>query len=173
MIMNSENRARERVLLLIKSTGLNCSLSIDICQKLESACYSYCIYLCNQDSCHDQFIQRYSEITGNIIMNLDPLSSVNRGIKEENRLYTRIKNGLSIHEIPKMECHQLNPECSAADRILLDKKLNSGIVKNYLDIPCKNCKEKMLFERKIQTRSGDEPADLLHECDNCTQIFRL
>jgi DNA-directed RNA polymerase subunit M/transcription elongation factor TFIIS len=163
--------ARERIITSFKSIGINCGLSKDICIKLENACYEEAIKQCNQD--YSNFIYIYSEITGNIAINLNPLSSINKRVPENCRLYNRILNDeIEIDKIPEMESYELNPYATEQIRLILDKKLNSTIDKNYEKIPCKFCHEKTLIGKRKQTRSGDEPADEILECDNCGKIYR-
>lgn len=165
--------ARERTLISIKSVCANCGITNKIPENIEKSCYRKAIELCSYDARNDQIINRYAELAGNILINLDPLSSINENIADDRRLYRKILSGdLKIVEIADLKFYELNEDPSADDVKLLNKKLNSGIERNYENIPCKFCRQKTVFGYRKQTRSGDEPADELLECDSCGQIYR-
>lgn len=159
---------RTRMLLSIRNVGLNCGLDAGICRQIEDLCFKKTIAECYDDSRRDQLINRYTTIIGNITANIDPVSSINKKIPDEERLYKRLLAGkITVEEIVSAESFILNPSANKEIRDVLEKRENSKVEKNYADFPCKKCGFKKYILFRIQTRSLDEAADVYYLCENC------
>lgn len=170
--MSLSNSDRKKVISRISNILLNIGSDLDFINHLsieiEDLVFKIIIQQCEEDNRKDLLIKRYSTYIGNIMTNLDPLSSANEG--NQSIAYSLIKGDITPDIIVYMTPFELNPKRSEYEYNKIQARLNSKIEKKYIkNMKCKYCDAYKITCSEIQTRSLDEPKTIFYECDQCNR----
>jgi transcription elongation factor S-II len=142
-----------------------------MCKEIEHNIFKEVESECNKNYSKNLIKGKYSDLIGNLLINLDKNSSVNNGVKPD--IVDKIYNEeININDLIHMNSFELNPLKTAELKEYLNLRQNATINKKFLvGKRCKFCQEEKVTYFEKQTRSLDEPKTMFYECDNCDKTW--
>lgn len=153
----------------------------EIIEQIEKGCWEHAVSEARRNSMpidwEGEFVHLYSEICYKVLVNIDPLSRVNRPFSGtlDDWCITQLMIGeMDPLALAKMSPEELNPHINQAVRDQIQVRLDQKIkIKTNRMYRCGNCKQNETQVKEIQTRSGDEGATLFITCIHCHHRWRI
>lgn len=158
---------KAEVLKIFADNGLDAMH--EFVDQLERSCYNLALIKTQEEDVvpswgNDTFVNKYHYLTYNIVVNLDPQSTVG-----SSHLLNMIKDKkISAGEIARVPIHELAPKHSEDIRKYIIEQAKQKIEEKTSSLfYCKKCGERKTTYREAQTRSSDEPTTIFVTCVNC------
>lgn len=154
-----------------------------ISKKIERGCYNFMVDEMSRRNVqinwnNREVISFYSNKLFQLMINIDPESSVNEPYKEDglnDYLYCRIMNDeIDPQILAYMDAYELNPHINVKYHNNIKIRKKQGYKKKTTKAyKCKECGDRNTTLTVAQTRAGDEGQTLFIKCETCMHQWKF
>lgn len=156
---------------------------IEISKKIENGCYRFLLDEMSRRNIqinwdNREVISFYSNKLYQIMINIDPESSVNEPYEDINMhdyLYNKIMNNtIDPKELAYMSAYEMNPHINAEYHTNINIRKEQGYKKKTsMAYKCNECGDRNTTIDVAQTRAGDEGQTLFIKCITCSHQWKF